>query len=234
MRIAGFQKNSFVDYPGNIAAVIFTSGCNLNCYYCHNRHLISHDAHQDLYDEKAILEFLASRRTFLDGVVISGGEPTLQSDLEKFLLSVKGLGYLVKLDTNGTRPHLLKTLTEKKLVDYVAMDIKAPLWRYAEICGVDVPIHHIQESINLLIRGKCDYEFRTTLIPDLKKEDVIDMAKMIRGAKRYVLQQYRMPPHYRNDIEDIRLYQQAHHPQVFSELISIIKPMVEACFSRGI
>ncbi len=234
MKIAGLQKNSLVDYPGKIAAVVFVPGCNLDCYYCHNRHLISHDGQLNLYDVDAILEFLVSRRSFLDGVVISGGEPTLQHALEEFLTAVKKLGYPVKLDTNGTQARLLKKLIGKKLVDYVAMDIKAPLHRYAEICGMDVPVWDIIESIKLLMNAGCDYEFRTTLVPELGKEDIIGIAEMIREAKRYVLQQFRMPPHQNNSIKDVRLYRPPHPPSFFAELLSIINPIVESCFTRGV
>lgn len=240
MKIAGLQKNSFVDYPGNIAAVVFTLGCNLDCYYCHNRHLISHEGVQQLYDTDTVLEFLASRTSFLDGVVISGGEPTLQPNLEEFIRKVKRLGYPVKLDTNGTRPRLLKKLIENKLVDYVAMDIKAPLHRYAEICGVDIPTCDIEESINILMSAGCDYEFRTTFVPELEKEDIVEIAKMIRGARRYVLQQFRLPPqeslsaHHKGSIKDIRLFRTPHPPSTFTETVSDIEYLVETCLTRGI
>lgn len=231
MKIAGLQKNSFVDYPGNIAAVVFTPGCNLNCYYCHNRHIIHHV--DVTYDINAVVEFLASRRSFLDGVVISGGEPTLQVGLEEFIIKIKGLGYLVKLDTNGTQPLILQNLIQKNLVDYIAMDIKAPLKRYAEICGVDVDTGSIEQSIQILMNAKRDYEFRTTFVPELKKEDIMEIARMIRGAKRYVLQQFRIPEQ-KQGIKDIRLYRNPHPPHVFTEAISDIAPMVESCLTRGV
>jgi pyruvate formate lyase activating enzyme len=169
----------------------------------------------------------------VDGVVISGGEPTLQVGLEEFIIKIKGLGYPVKLDTNGTQPLVLQNLIQKNLIDYVAMDIKAPLKRYAEICGVNIDTASIQQSINILMNAKCDYEFRTTFVPELKKEDIMQIAQMIRGAKRYVLQQFRIPQQ-KQGIKDIRLYRPPHPPYVFTETISGIAPLLESCFTRGV
>jgi len=233
MRIAGIQKNSFVDYPGNIAAVVFTSGCNLNCYFCHNRHIINPENIDVTYDIDDVMRFLDSRRSFLDGVVISGGEPTLQPDLEEFIVKIKRLGYLVKLDTNGTRPFVLRKLIDKNLVDYIAMDIKAPFEKYNEICGVEVDITSIQQSIEIIMNAGCDYEFRTTFVPELNKDDILEIVRTIRRAKRYVLQQFRIPQKQKG-IEDIRLYRTPHPPHVFAETISEVSPLVETCLIRGV
>jgi pyruvate formate lyase activating enzyme len=232
MKIAGIEKNSFVDYPGNIAAVLFTPGCNLNCYYCHNQSLIK-PLEEKLINIESIIEWLATRKMFLDGVVISGGEPTLQAGLEEYIEKIKKLGYLVKLDTNGTQPLILQNLIEKNLIDYVAMDIKAPLPLYPEICGVDISTGHIEDSINLLMEGRVDYEFRTTFVPQLKEEDVWQIAKMIQGAKRYVLQQFRRPA-IDDKIGDIRLFQSPHPPSLFTRVISGINGLVQSCDTRGI
>lgn len=191
MKIAGFQKNSFVDYPGKIAAVVFTPGCNLDCYYCHNRILLTEEAVKNLTHEDKILRFLDERKTFLDAVVVSGGEPTLQPDLDEFLMRIKSMGFNVKLDTNGTNPEVIKKLTDKKLLDYIAMDIKAPFDKYKDICGNDEYLDRINQSIDLLMHGNVDYEFRTTFTPRLREEDIQTIADRIKGARLYILQQFR-------------------------------------------
>ncbi len=233
MRIAGIQKTSFVDYPGNIAAVVFTAGCNLNCYFCHNRHIIDSEGIDTAYDVDSVMRLLDARRPFLDGVVISGGEPTLQPDLEEFIAKIKKLGYLVKLDTNGTQPFVLKKLLDRNLVNYIAMDIKAPFGKYNEICNAEVDITSIQQSIELIMNAGCDYEFRTTFVPDLNKGDILEIARTIRGARLYVLQQFRIPQK-RNGMDDIRLYCPPHPPHVFAEAISEIAPLVGSCLTRGV
>ena len=191
MKIAGFQKNSFVDYPEKIAAVVFTQGCNMRCGYCHNSMLINDEKKENMISEEEILEFLKKRKNLLDGVVVTGGEPTLQKSLEEFIRKIKALGYPVKLDTNGTNPLILKSLIDKKLVDYVAMDIKAPFIKYNDICCSTINIENVKHSIEILLQGKVDYEFRTTLAPELDQEDINEMVKMITGAKKYVLQHCR-------------------------------------------
>ena len=170
MKIGGFVKNSFVDYPGLICSVIFTVGCNLRCWYCHNSHLF--DDRQKLVREQEIFDFLSSHKGFIDAVVISGGEPTLQGDLIEFIKAIKKLGYKVKLDTNGTNFEVLRALIEGKLVDYVAMDIKAPLEDYIKIVGVDCNLEDVKKSVGLLLEGQVESEFRTTFSPDLNLEDI--------------------------------------------------------------
>lgn len=189
MHIGGIVKNSFVDYPGKIACTIFTIGCNYNCWYCHNSHLLSS---KDKVDENKVLEFLKERKNWLDGVVISGGEPTLQKDLESFIKKVKEIGYQVKLDTNGSNFEILKKLVDNKLIDYVAMDIKAPFDKYSKIVLVDADIENIKRSIKFLMDGQVDYEFRTTFSPDLTVDDIESICKEIKGAKNYSIQKYRV------------------------------------------
>lgn len=190
MNIGGFVKNSFVDYPGNIAAVIFTVGCNMKCWYCHNKHLLGYSNKEA---EKEVLEFLDSHKGFLDGVVITGGEPTLQSDLKDFIIKIREFGLMIKLDTNGTNFKVLKNLVDEGLVDYVAMDIKAPLEKYSQITKTEDDMVAIKNSIDLLLSGVVDYEFRTTFSPDLTTQDVEEICKTIAGAKRYAIQKYRVP-----------------------------------------
>ena len=188
MFIAGYVKNSFVDYPGKIACSIFTVGCNMRCWYCHNSHILERSKIK--VDESEIFEFLQSHKGFLDGVVVSGGEPTLQPDLLDFLAKVKGMGYKVKLDTNGTNFKVLEKAIELNLVDYVAMDIKAPLEKYSKITCTENDLESINESIDLLLENNVDYEFRTTFSPDLNIEDIEAICKRIKGAKAYSIQKY--------------------------------------------
>lgn len=191
MKIAGLIKHSLIDYPGKIAAVVFTQGCNFRCGFCHNPDLLDITAEGSL-NEESILSFLEKRVGLLDGVVITGGEPTLQPDLVQFVKKIKNLGMLIKLDTNGSNPRLLKKLLEEDLVDYVAMDVKGPLAKYSEICAY-LNTKIIQESIDLLLSAKdLEYEFRTTLLPYYhSKEDIVEIGKLISGAKKYTLQGFR-------------------------------------------
>lgn len=190
MNILGIEKSSFIDYPGNICTVIFTGGCNFKCSYCHNSSIVNNVGNN--IDEEEIITYLKKRKKFVDALCISGGEPTLQKDLYEFICRVKKEGFLVKLDTNGTNPNLLKKLINEKLIDYVAMDIKAPLAKYSSITQTSVSLENIKESINVLIQNKVDYEFRTTICKELLSiEDIEIIAKEIKGCKKYVLQNFR-------------------------------------------
>ncbi len=191
MKIAGLQPCTLQDFPGHIAAVVFTPGCNMNCHYCHNPALLKADAGQGPHDADSILRWLHRRQGKLTGLVISGGEPTLQQGLEEFIVHVRDTGMAVKLDTNGTRPKVLASLIDKGLLDYVAMDLKAPQDRYKDVCGVEVNGEDVEESARLLLEDRVPYEFRTTFSPLLSPEDVLRMASSIQGANRWVLQQYR-------------------------------------------
>lgn len=233
MRIAGIEKNSFVDYPGKIASVIFTQGCNMDCFYCHNRDLICRKNGPGFIKPEAALKLLESRKRFIDGVVITGGEPTLQRGLAEFIADIRSLGFLVKLDTNGTNPDLLGELVHHRQVDYVAMDIKAPLNRYEEICGIPVSLEKINRSIDLLIRSGIEYEFRTTLVPQLTQADVIEICRRIQGARHYVLQQYRRPASV-GDVVDYRLLQPPHMADYFTQICATIGDMVQSCKVRGV
>ena len=193
MKIAGFQKFSLIDYPSKISAIIFTQGCNFRCPFCHNPELVDPKLFSDTLDEGSILSFLRRRAGKLDGIVITGGEPLLQHDLIEFIERVKEMGYLIKLDTNGSYPEILEQLLAKNLIDYIAMDIKAPLEKYPNVVQTDVCTEKIMESITIILNSNMDYEFRTTVVKDLlTKDDLICIAKLIRGAKRYVLQKFVM------------------------------------------
>ena len=159
--IGGLQKTSLLDFPKKIAAIVFTQGCNFRCGYCHNAELLDFSAEPKVKEED-FFDFLTKRKGKLDGVVITGGEPTVQSGLKEFILKIKDLGFEVKLDTNGTNPKVLSELLQ--IIDYVAMDIKAPFTKYGMIAGVNVNIENIRESINLIISSNVDYEFRTTVV----------------------------------------------------------------------
>ncbi len=191
MQIKGLQKLTLLDYPKHVAATLFFNGCNFKCAYCHNPELVNLKESQKLktYNEKEILDFLKERKSFIDGVCITGGEPTLNKNISNFLRKIKKLGYEIKLDTNGTNPKVLKQIIKNKLVNYVAMDIKAPLEKYEEITKTKVNQENIKESIKI-IKKMNDYEFRTTIIPDLSEQDIIKIAELINGAKAYYLQQF--------------------------------------------
>lgn len=189
MIIAGLQKVSLVDYDGCVATTIFTAGCNFRCPFCHNAVVVL--GKTDFYTEGEVMSHIRARIGLIDAVVISGGEPTIQPDLVEFIEKIKALGLKVKLDTNGTHPEVLKTLLNKNLIDYVAMDIKNGLSNYNEISGRVVDTTKIQESINLLKTSSIDYEFRTTLVEGYHTEkDIHEIGKLIAGTKKYFLQKF--------------------------------------------
>ncbi len=197
MLIGGLQKMTLIDYPGKIAATVFTNGCNFRCPFCHNPELVHGSQFTVQSSEQAekqvgeFFEFLKTRQGKLDGICITGGEPTLQPDLVDFIERIKKLGFAVKLDSNGTRPDVLRELFEKKLVDYVAMDIKASPENYQKVCGTKIDLERIKLSIDLIKNSGADYEFRTTVVPGLHKEEEFqEVAKWLNGAKRYILQKY--------------------------------------------
>jgi pyruvate formate lyase activating enzyme len=191
MVIGGFQRFSLIDYPKKISAVVFTFGCNFRCHYCHNPELVDPSLLNGILDEEFILNFLKARINKLDGITITGGEPTLHRDLNKFISKVKNLGFLVKLDTNGSFPDVLRELIKDNLIDYIAMDIKATKEKYKEVINADIDLDKIEESIKLIMDSGIDYEFRTTVVrSQLLIEDIISIAKMIEGAKLFVIQRF--------------------------------------------
>lgn len=190
MRIGGLMKTTLLDFPGKVACTVFTSGCNMRCPFCHNSDLLNGEYENVELEE--VLHFLTKRQGVLDGVCVSGGEPLLQSDIEDFLKSIKELGYLVKLDTNGSFPSKLKSVVEKGLVDYVAMDIKNAPGKYLDTAGkVNLELAKIEESIRFLQSKQVPYEFRTTVVRELHtKEDMQEIAEWIQGDSKYYLQQF--------------------------------------------
>jgi len=189
MKIGGLIKFTLIDYPGRVAAVVFTQGCNFRCRYCHNPELVYPHLLQEPMPQEEVLSFLRHRQGTLEGVVVTGGEPTLQPDLLDFLTQVKSLGYFVKLDTNGARPDVLQEAIEKKLVDYIAMDLKAPLEKYALITGVSCDIATLQRSMQLIKDSGLAYEFRTTYDKEVLTDKDIDALKELTKGQPYRVQE---------------------------------------------
>lgn len=193
MNLAGFVPLSLCDFPGRVAAVVFTQGCNFRCPFCHNGHLLSFDPDPATrLDENQVLGRLAERRGRLGGVVVSGGEPTLQRDLPLFLRRLKALGLAVKLDTNGSRPDVLRALLSEGLLDYIAMDIKAPWAKYAVLAGVTCDVDAIRASLELIASSEVPHQFRTTRVdPLLTAPDYRDLLLQIPHASPHVWQPFR-------------------------------------------
>ncbi|MGI6012272.1 MAG: anaerobic ribonucleoside-triphosphate reductase activating protein [Ruminococcus sp.] len=196
MKIHGFQKLTLLDYPGKVACTLFTGGCNFRCPFCQNAGLVLAPDKEPLIKQDEIMAVLKKRQGILEGICVTGGEPTLNEDLPEFLHTVKRMGYKVKLDTNGYRPQVLKQLVKEELVDYVAMDIKNCPEKYAATAGITyLDVDKIKESAEFLMRGSLEYEFRTTVCRELhQKADLLAIGKWLRGSKRYYLQPYRESP----------------------------------------
>ena len=195
MKIGGFQKSSRSDFPSKVAAVVFTQGCCWRCPYCHNRSLVYPTRFQPSIPVEEIYEHLRLGHEQLDGVVITGGEPTLQCDLTDFIRRVREMGLLIKLDTNGSNPGMLASLLEENLLDYIAMDVKGPLSEYQRFVGCAVDTGPIELSIELIKQSNIPYEFRTTLVGGLHTREHLDqLAPLMYGVRRYAVQTYRMPP----------------------------------------
>ena len=192
MIIGGFQTTTLLDYPGKVACTIFTAACNMRCPFCQNSDLIT-GSFETRYSEEEVLAYLSKRKGLLDGVCITGGEPTLQKDLAEFICKIKDLGLLVKLDSNGLNPDIIKMLYSGNLIDMVAMDIKSGPSTYGAACGIkDIDMGKIKESIDFLITSGIDYEFRTTLVKGIHRlEDMEEITSLIKGAKAYFLQSYK-------------------------------------------
>ena len=191
--IGGLEKVSLIDYPGKVAAIVFTYGCNLRCPYCHNPELVIEKLPSERkFSEKYVLDFLKERKGKLDGVVITGGEPLIHMDIESFISKIKKLGFLVKLDTNGFYPERLQTLIDKKMTDYIAMDVKYPKSKYLSITNINNSKDKITQSIKIIMNSGLDYEFRTTYVKHIHTIDSAkEIGKMIRGAKNYYIQNFR-------------------------------------------
>jgi len=232
MVFGGLQKNSLIDYPGKLSCVLFLSGCNFDCPYCHNPDLAKGYLSSHSYlNENSIYEFLEGRKHFLDGVVVSGGEPTLHKDLLFICEKIKQLGYPVKLDTNGSRPEVLKTLIDQGLVDYIAMDIKTDPFEYSPFIRKDHDPNQIISCIHFIMESSIPYEFRTTCIKPFVNDRIVErIARYIEGCKLYALQRF--------------CHTEVLHPEFFQNneclfdddellnLKSIAEPWVQACIIR--
>lgn len=227
MRIAGLQKLTLLDFPGKMACIVFTHGCNFRCPFCHNAPLVV-EAFGGEYDEEAFFSFLAKRRGILDGVVITGGEPLLAGGIEEFICRIREMGYLVKLDTNGSFPDRLSALLEKGLLDYIAMDIKTTLDEYDRVCGVRVDVEKIKESIRLICEGGVPHEFRTTVVQGLHtKENIVDIAGMLAGEP-YYLQGFVDSGHLIGEGCEAFSKEEMH------DIHAATRAMSDTCFLRGI
>jgi pyruvate formate lyase activating enzyme len=233
MLLSGLQKNSLIDYPGKISCVLFVSGCNFDCPYCHNPSLVKGGSpRKSFLDEKEVCDFLEKRRGFLDGVVISGGEPTLQEELLSFCEKVKGMGYSIKLDTNGSRPPTIKRLIAEGVVDYFAMDIKTDIFHYAPLVKNNVdPTEDILSSIQIIMEYASAYEFRTTCVKPIVDAHIIkNISKTIKGAMLYALQRF-----YDTEVLRPEFFHETDAGYDEDELLhlkSIAEPWVDQCVVR--
>lgn len=229
MEIHGFIKTTLLDYPGHLAATIFTGKCNFRCPFCHNKDLVLHSKSLPFLDSKEILCYLKRRTGILDGVCITGGEPTLQPDLEEFIREIKELGFLVKLDTNGYRPLILESLIKQNLIDYVAMDIKNSFSKYSITCGIsDINIGQIKSSIQILLQNQIPYEFRTTISKELHSaQDIIEIGHMLQGAQAYFLQNYKDSPNV------ISQGFTPCNPETILRYLELLKPFIPNVKERG-
>ena len=230
MKIHGLQKMTLLDFPGRVACTVFLGGCEFRCPFCHNSELLDANKAPAVMDDEELLSFLKKRKGLLDGVCITGGEPLLRGDLRTLIERIKGMGYPVKLDTNGNHPGILAELVENGLLDYVAMDIKNDEERYAKTCGLNsMDFSTIRESISILKEKQSEYEFRTTAVDELHDENsFLNIAQMIRGAKRYYLQAFK-------DRDTVK-FSGFHAPgkEKMEKYLSIVKPYVQEIQLRGV
>ncbi len=230
LEIKGFIHNTLLDWEGRIAAIVFTPGCNCRCPYCHSPHLVFDTDDLETIPEETVLDFMQSNRAWIDGLVITGGEPTILPDLREFLARLKEGRIPVKLDTNGSRPEILRDILDRGLVEYVAMDVKAPREKYQQTVGVALDVEAVVQSVRMLIDGDVDYEFRTTINPTMELPgDIEKIARWINGARRYRLQGFRP-----GNCLDVSLNDKARMPaKMLFECARIAEEFVDDCRVRG-
>ncbi len=229
MQIKGLQKTTLLDFPGKVACTVFTGGCNFRCPFCHNASLVLSPKEVDDISEEEFFKFLEKRVGVLDGVCITGGEPLLQHDIIPFIEKIHALGFAIKLDTNGSRPKLLRKIIELGLVDHIAMDIKNSLEKYTLSVGADIDLDEIKESIDLIMNSGVSYEFRTTVVKELHTlDDMISLGSLILGAEGYYLQAFK-------DSGDLICSEySAHSEETMREMLNAVKPYVKHAELRGI
>jgi len=226
MIIAGLQKTTLIDYPDKVSAIVFLSGCNFRCPWCYSAELVLPEKikNQPIIPEEEFFDFLKRRQGLLDGIVLCGGEPTIHEELPEFIKKIKDLGFLVKLDTNGSNPKMLKGLIDAKQIDYVAMDIKLPIERYSEVFFGDIKKETIEKSVEILKENKVPFEFRTTVAPVMDKDDLIKMAKWIAGPEvTYYLQEFRAEKTIDPKFEELKPYPESYLEDVVKEISSMFK-----------
>lgn len=230
MELFGLQKLSLLDFPEKTACTVFLGGCNFRCPFCQNGSLVLPGAGEPQIDEEEFFAFLKKRAGILDGVCITGGEPTLHKDLPVFAEKIRALGFAVKLDTNGSRPDVLRTMVEAGLVDYAAMDIKNARAKYASTCGLDkLDIGKIEQSAAFLMEGRIPYEFRTTVVRELHTiSDIEAIGRWLAGAEKYFLQSFTDS----GDILAPGLH--AHEPETLRRMLSAVRPYIPAAALRGV
>jgi pyruvate formate lyase activating enzyme len=224
MLIGGLQKTSLIDYPGNISAIIFTQGCNFRCPYCHNPELVKPKLFGPRISEDELFDFLELKKGKLDAISITGGEPTLQPDLYDFIKKIKAMGFKVKLDSNGTNFEVLEKLIAEKLIDYVAMDIKAPLEKYEEVVKMKVDLENIKKSISLIINSNIESEFRTTIVKSLLSfADFEKIGELINGAPYYVVQKFVESKAIDEDVFNFEMYDDEGYEKIKNIITKYVK-----------
>ena len=239
MIIGGLEKLTLLDYPDHLAAIIFTSGCNFRCHYCYNPALVLPRKGEDVKNREDLSSiasedlflFLQEKFGRLEGVVITGGEPTIHSDLPDFIRRIKKIGYLVKLDTNGTNPKMLERLIRAKLVDYLAMDIKSDADNYEKSVGVKIDFKKLEKSVKIIMTSGLPYEFRTTMVPGLVNQEIfLAMGSLIKGAKKWYLQNFKSD----TDLVDASFkHQKSFSSREMKEFVQLGKGFVEICADRS-
>lgn len=238
MIIGGLEKLSVLDFPGRLAAIVFTSGCNFRCRYCYNPELVlpkkGNEQEKEgpgLISSEDLFLFLKERFGRLEAVVISGGEPTLHKDLPEFIKKIRKIGYLVKLDTNGTNPEMLKSLIDEKLLDYIAMDIKAGEEDYEKVIALKTDMSKIKESIDIIMKSGLAYEFRSTLVPGLiNKEGFLGMGKLIKGAEKWYLQNFKSDT---NLVDESFINLQPFSSKEMEDFVTLGKKFTNICECRA-
>jgi pyruvate formate lyase activating enzyme len=236
MIFRGWQKTSLIEYPGKVSTVLFSGGCNFRCPFCYNRELVLDPGKLPKITEDEVFALLSKRKGLYQAVMVTGGEPTMDATLPEFFRKVKSHGLLTGLETNGTNPEMLKLLAKEKLLDYIAMDVKAPLSpeKYAKACGVDDGkiLENVRESIKIIMKSGIDYEFRTTIVPSLHtRDDILQIGKDLSGAKKYVLQQFSAE----KDVIDLKGAGKGSYPDSFlREMCKEIKENFASCETRNL